>query len=73
MIAELIEASTKVVPRLVQAPATPNAVPAINKGVAAPAVMTVATPPRTVRTPPVIPAPLPTADAILHSFHTWSR
>ena len=53
----------------VPAPMTPKLIPVTNKGVAAPSVITVATPPMMVRTPPTTPTEVPPIRVILPSLH----
>lgn len=58
---EFMEASLRFVHRFVPAQSTPIPIPAINKGVAAPNVIAVATPPAIVRSPPAILPAVPAA------------
>ena len=56
----------------VPAPMTPKLIPVTNKGVAAPSVKIVATPPMMVRTPPTTPTEVPPIRVILPSLHASS-
>ena len=65
---ELIAFSMMDVPILVAAPTELVAIPAINRGAAAPAVVKVKIPPAIVKLPPITLALVPTERPILHLY-----
>ena len=66
---ELIAFSMIDVPILVAAPTELVAIPAINRGAAAPAVVNVKMPPAIVKLPPITLALVPTERPILHLYN----